>query len=138
MEKEELLSKAKKLYLEEGFNCSESVLRALQVAGFDVPEPFLHSAVGLRAGLGGSGCICGALMAAVMISGYFSRGDRNKADQMAAQLHNKFRDKFKSVCCRVLTRKYDFKSRERKEFCAGLVEFMLSELLAVDIFKDSK
>lgn len=68
-------------------------------------------------------------MSAILVVGYLHGGiDKKKTNQVSADLHDKFKDKFKSTCCRVLTRKFDFNGKERKEFCVGLVEFMLSEL----------
>jgi C_GCAxxG_C_C family probable redox protein len=136
MEEKELIEAARKFYLEEGYSCSESVLRALRSAGIEIPEAILRSVAGLRAGIGGSGCVCGALMAAVLLVGNFYGGtsnqeDTGKAHEFSANLHNQFKDKFKSTCCRVLTRKFDFKSQERKEFCAGLVADMVSELARI-------
>lgn len=133
MEKKDLAEIAKKLYLEEGYSCSESVLRALKKAGWDIPDALIRAVIGLRAGIGGSGCVCGALLASVLAAGCFYGGtsgkeDEKRANQLAAELHNKFKAKYKSTCCRVLTRKYDFMGPERKAFCAGLVEFMISEL----------
>jgi len=137
MEKENLIKLARKFYLEEGYSCSESVLQAMRSAGFEIPDAILRSVTGLRAGIGGSGCVCGTLMAAVLLVGNLygrtsNKEDEAKANKFAANLHNQFKDKFKSTCCRVLTRKFDFKSQERKEFCAGLVEFIISELAAVN------
>ena len=136
MEKENLIKNAKKLYLEDGYSCSESILHALREAGVPVPDSLLRSVTGLRAGIGGAGCVCGTLMAVVLMLGYLygrtnNHEDEKKANQLSAQLHDKFKEKFKSTCCRVLTRKYDFKSKERKEFCAGLVEFVISELIDI-------
>ena len=128
MEPLDLAGIARRLYLEEGYSCSESVLHALKKSAWDIPEALLRSVSGLRTGIGGSGCVCGALMAVVLTVGYVYGADKAKANQLSAELHNKFRGQFKSACCRVLTRKYDFKSQARKEFCAGLVESMISEL----------
>jgi len=120
--KENLIETARKLYIEGGHSCSESVILALKNHGIDIPDAILKSVSGLRTGIGGRGCICGALMASVLVAGYLDKAD------ISADLHDKFKNQFKSTCCRVLTRKYDFKSKERKVFCAGLVEFMICEL----------
>lgn len=131
MGNDELLQTGKKLYLDEGKSCSEAVLLAVKKTGLvDIPDALIHSVSGLRAGMGGSGCVCGALMASALIAGYlYGEKDPAKAAQFSADLHDKFKGKFKSTCCRSLTRKFEFKSRERKEFCADLVENMLSELI---------
>ena len=141
MEKEAIAEIARKLYLEEGYSCSTSLLVALKKSGIDIPDSLIQSVAGLRGGIGGAGCVCGALMASVLTVGYlYGKTDEKKASELAAELHNKFKEQFQSTCCRVLTRKYsDFsaeggsasggKSSERKEHCAGLVEFMILELI---------
>jgi len=125
MDKTELIKIARKSYLDEGYSCSESVILALKNHGIDIPDAILKSVSGLRTGIGGRGCICGALMASVLVAGYLDKAD------ISADLHDKFKNQFKSTCCRVLTRKFNFKSRERKEFCAGFVEYMMDELCQI-------
>ncbi|MBI5400220.1 C_GCAxxG_C_C family protein [Candidatus Saganbacteria bacterium] len=134
MEKEAVANIARQLYLEEGYSCSTSLLLALKKAGIDIPDSIILSVAGLRSGIGGAGCVCGALMASVLTVGYlYGKTDEKKASKLSANLHNKFKEQFKSTCCRVLTRKYsDFKSLERKEHCAGLVEFMILELQKIE------
>ena len=126
MDKGTVINRAKNLYINAGKSCSESVLLALKEGGIDIPDALLRSAAGLRAGIGGSGCVCGALMASVLAAGLLKEKD---AQKISAALHDKFKGKYKSACCRVLTRKYDFQSQERKTFCAELVGFMTAELL---------
>ncbi|OGC25043.1 hypothetical protein A2310_00030 [candidate division WOR-1 bacterium RIFOXYB2_FULL_37_13] len=140
MDKESIIKTAKDLYLEKGFSCSESILHALNDSGIEIPAPLVSSVSGLRAGIGGSGCICGALMAAVLASGYLygqSEESRKNPGKLAASLHDKFKAKFKTTCCRALTGKYNFNSRERKEACASFIEFMISELADIIIRKKS-
>jgi C_GCAxxG_C_C family probable redox protein len=135
MEKQSIIETARKLYLEEGYSCSESVILSIRKAGLDIPDAILRSVTGLRAGIGGSGCVCGVLMAAVLLVGYYygrtsNKEDEKKANKLSAELHDIFKQQLKSTCCRVLARKYDFKSRERKEFCAGIIEFLIPEILS--------
>lgn len=127
MDTEKLIKTAKDLYVNKGFSCSESVLEALKLEGYDAPQTLIDSISGLRAGMGGAGCVCGALIAGVMYSGYKLK-DKDASASKAREMHDKFKGKFKSTCCRVLTRKYDFKSPERKEFCSGLVEHIIRGL----------
>ena len=115
--------------MEKGYSCSESILYGLREAGAEIPDALIDAVAGLRSGIGGSGCVCGALMGSVLALGYLAgKKEKGRVGSQSAELHNKFKEKFKSTCCRVLTRKFDFNSRERKEFCSGLVEFMAGEL----------
>lgn len=113
MTKEKTIRQARQFYLEEGYNCAQSVMLALKKAGQEVPEALLSAATGLGSGLGGAGCVCGSLLAGIMLKPQNSR-----------ELHDEFKSKFKSTCCRVL-------SRNGRQTCAGFVEFVVSSLLAL-------
>lgn len=129
MEETDLKKAIRKLYIEDGYSCSEAVILYLRSKGIEIPDAVLHSVGGLRAGIGGRGCVCGSLIAAVMVIGYLDSGkNKEHIHKMSAEMHDKFKSQFKSTCCRVLTRKYDFKSQERKEFCLGLIDFVISEM----------
>lgn len=129
MEETDLKKALGKLYIEDGYSCSEAVILYLKSKGKEIPDALFHAVSGLRAGIGGRGCVCGSLIAAVMALGYLDSGkNKDHIHKLSADLHDKFKDQFKSTCCRVLTRKFDFKSRERKEYCLGLIEFVIREL----------
>ena len=131
----ELNELAKKFYL-EGYSCSESILHALKEAKvIDVPDEVLKAISGFRQGIGRRGCLCGVIAASTIAVGLlYGRISKEKSDEVAlkkaALIHDKFKEKFNSTCCRVLTRKWkdDFSSKERKEFCTSLVQWMVSEL----------
>jgi C_GCAxxG_C_C family probable redox protein len=66
---------------------------------------------GFSQGLGGSGCLCGALNGAVVAVGLFLAGcagperfTDKKVRQLSAGLHDQFKLRFGSTCCRVLCR----------------------------------
>lgn len=129
MEETDLKKAIRKLYIEEGYSCSEAVILYLKSKGKEIPDALIHAVSGLRAGIGGCGCVCGSLIAAVMAVGFLDKGkNKDNIHKLSANLHNKFKDKLKSTCCRALTRKFDFKSKERKEYCLNLIEFIINEL----------
>ena len=59
-------------YFKDGFNCSESVLRATtDILGIPVDEQSLRMTTGFGGGFGHAGCVCGALAASVtMFTGH--------------------------------------------------------------------
>ena len=115
-------AKAGALY-DGGYNCAQSVLQA--TTGRSDPE-LLAMAEAFGAGIGASGCLCGAVTGGVMalsLSGQPERG---------GQLVATFREEFRTTCCRGLSKDYRWLSREHKANCrritvaaAGMVEKLL-------------
>lgn len=111
-----------------GANCAESVLYAVPLALGD-DALVLPSALGTgwTAGVGGSGCMCGALAASVMLAGA-QTGDapgapaarRALSVDAAGRLHEAFKDEFGSTCCRVLRRGMEPASPECRKHCAEI------------------
>lgn len=115
------------------FGCSESVMLAFREAlpGL-VPEAAVAMSSTFRGGQG-SGCLCGALAAAQMVLGaaFGYRGTAGgepdsersaKCAQLAKELHDAFKGRNKSTCCRVLTHGLAKGSPELQANCQGLVE----------------
>jgi len=131
----ELSEIAQKLYL-DGYNCCESVLHSLKENNvINVPDVVIRCSTGFRAGVAGSGCICGVITGGIIAIGLKygridKKEDKEEVDRRAKIFYDKFREKFKSTCCRILTKdwKDNFKSQERKNYCAGIVAQMITEL----------
>jgi C_GCAxxG_C_C family probable redox protein len=111
-----IAEKAGMLYM-QGQSCSQSVGLALKQAGLSVSDDVLNAMSGLRGGIGGRGCVCGALMGPVLIAG---AKDPSKAHRVSAQMHNDFKDKFKTTCCKALRMQGD---------CSQYVRFMTEKAL---------
>ena len=68
-------------------------------------------ASGLAEGLGGSGCLCGALSGGVLALGLFMGKDGRSlfnasgSSFSTALLHREFAERFGSACCKVLSKK---------------------------------
>lgn len=116
------------------FGCSECLLLAFQEAlGQDVlPPQTVAAASAFRGGLGGAGCLCGALAGAQVVLGVFfgyyggADDEQNKEQAqngrlLSKELHDRFRDKHKASCCRVLKKGLTTGSPQAKEKCAALV-----------------
>jgi C_GCAxxG_C_C family probable redox protein len=88
---------------------------------------------GFGGGIGGAGCVCGALSGVVAALGLFlgpgrwSGHDKKALRLMVAGLHDRFRERSGSTCCRQLIADYRGKRTERKHFCADLTAWAARE-----------
>jgi C_GCAxxG_C_C family probable redox protein len=121
-------AKAKNLYEAHRHCCSESILQVIN-SGFNggLPEEAtLSLADGFCGGMGGAGCVCGALSSSIMALGLFLSPHRpdglgKKAFQaVCRQMHDQFQEKFGSTCCRNLIKEYVDRRRQRRHFCGDL------------------
>jgi cysteine synthase len=114
-------------YFRNGLYCSEALLKAFnEVYELGLPESALRIATGFGAGLGESGCSCGAVTGAVMALSLVAGRLRSlESEQLAFQatrrLHDEFRAKHKAICCRVLTKSVAWGSAEHKYLCERYV-----------------
>jgi len=111
-------------YFRSGFSCSESVLKAAIDKNL-INEHLLPVGTVFSGGIS-SGCLCGAIAACEIIIGA-TKGRCSleqspaEAKTLAAEFISQFKSKYGATCCRVLTAKYDFASKDRKEHCAEMV-----------------
>ncbi len=133
------LSELAKDYYMQGYNCAESIFHAVKdKVILELPEEILKMTTGFRAGIVGMGCICGVLASCVMLLS-LKYGRKNKEESVKLlnekikNFYKIFIDKYKSACCRVITRKFreNFDSIERKQFCAEIVSTMIGELAKI-------
>ena len=95
----------------QGFACSESIIYAIRKNfELDMSDDAIAMSSGFPWGLGGGGCICGALAGGTMCIGYFF-GRRTPGDpkitrcfELTEKLHDYFKETCGGSCCRVLTR----------------------------------
>ena len=114
------------LFMSRQLMCSEAVLTVLNqgLKGGLVPEIAVRITSGLPEGFGGSGCTCGALSAGIIALGLFLGRDgpgilNNRMVYAASrELHERFKAKFGSTCCRVLTKNIELGTNHHFEFCA--------------------
>lgn len=120
---------AEELY-RDGFSCSESLLSAmLDCFELDIPREVIAMSSGFSAGMGNSGCVCGALSGGVMTLGiFFGRTELDdpkptKNHELAKELHDYFKEETGKnvVCCRVLTEGLDMSIGEHKSQCVQFV-----------------
>lgn len=122
-------------YFRNGSYCSEAVLRGFnEVYDLGYSEEDYKITTGFAAGMGETGCACGAVTAGVMVISILTGRSRNYQSERLAftltnQLHSYFKAKNNSVCCRVLTRKHDWNSPERRIQCEN---YVVDAALALD------
>lgn len=121
-------AKSRSLFLTRRFQCAQAVLCSLNEGlqgGLrrDIAAPL---ASGLAEGLGGSGCLCGALTGGVLAIGLFMGKDgrtllkASGSSFSTALLHRHFADRFGSACCKVLSKKVKHDAKAHFEQCAEL------------------
>jgi C_GCAxxG_C_C family probable redox protein len=106
---EKVSEEAVKLF-KSGFHCSEAVLLAFEKhTDKTFSDETKRGMSAFVEGIGGSGCICGALAGSVFVLS--TMGGRLEASQSTSalekivkKLHDDFREEFKSACCRVITK----------------------------------
>lgn len=145
MNKDQRVSEIRKIaegYFESGeFFCSEAVVKTIND---ELGKPFTDEvtklASGFPIGIGKSGCLCGAVSGGVMALGMVygrCHGEAMHEDMFkhAADLHDRIKELYKSTCCRVMTRNFEFQSPERKAHCikiTGEVAAYIAEKLIDD------
>lgn len=125
-------TEAQKLFLEQGLNCAQSVIKGVfEVLDVDYDDSLISMAQGFGRGVGGSGCICGALNGGVMALGYVNslKGNKLLTKNQAKTLHEQFVLRNRCTCCRVLSAKYPKGSPEAREQCARFVADVAADVV---------
>ena len=127
-------------YFKEGYSCSESVVQAAIDKGY-APKELLSATTPFSGGMG-IRCLCGAVAGSqIIIGSMFGKNeerDGKKARALAKQFNEKFAEKYKVNCCKVLSAGYDFHSAERKDHCCNMVGdscTILEEILKENLVK---
>ena len=128
-------------YFLKGYSCSEAVVQAAIDNGY-APKELLSIATPFSGGMGVR-CLCGAVAGAMLVIGsaYGKNEDNDgmKARALAKQYNEKFSQKYKVNCCKVLSAGFqDFHSAERKHHCCSMVNdsyIILEELLKENVVK---
>ena len=113
-------------YFMNGYSCSESIILEASEKGY-CSRDLLSIATGFSGGIG-SGCLCGAVSASIIVIGNLFGKDNQYnnpvvARQLAKEFMTKFKDVHKATCCRVLSKGFEMGSPERKQHCCNFVEF---------------
>ncbi|MBC5629304.1 C-GCAxxG-C-C family protein [Clostridium sp. NSJ-6] len=129
---------AENYYRNGDFFCSEAIVKTIKDE-FKLPisDEIVAAASGFPIGIGGSGCTCGAVSGGVMALGLvFGRQVAKdpkvrKTMELTKELHEKFRNNHKSLCCRILTKGLDMGSGEHKEQCISFTGEVAEEVAKI-------
>ena len=117
---------AEEYYRNGDYYCSESIVKTIRDEfGLPVPDSAIAMASGFPVGIGGSGCMCGAIAGGVMALGMFFGREKprdevaNKCMALSKELHDVFRERHKCLCCRVLTKGMELGSPEHMKQCVS-------------------
>lgn len=134
---------AENYYREGNFYCSEAIVKTIKdTFNLDFSDDVIKMASGFPVGIGGSGCACGAVSGGVMALGMvFGRSEAKdpkvaKTMKLSAELHDRFRENRKHVCCKILTRGMDFGKKEHLNQCVaitGEVAEIVAEIIAREL-----
>ena len=123
-----------------GFAYSESVIYAIRKNfEIDLSDDAIAMSSGFPWGLGGGGCIFGALAGGTMCLGYFfgrkTPGDPKitKCFKLTNELHDYFKETCGATCCRVLTKGKEKNSPERKAQCTQFVSDTVTKVAEIII-----
>ena len=142
-ELQKMREKAESYYMAGDFYCSETVLKVIcENFATELPDDIVSLASAFPHGVGGSGCICGALVGGTMCLGMFfgrsaaKEDDKvKKAMELSNELHNLFKKKLKAACCRVLTKNLERGSPEHKRQCARIAGRVTEETAKIIIME---
>ncbi len=125
-------------YLTKKFSCGETIVKTIQESGkLKISDDLVRASSAFKAGFGCKGDVCGCFLAAATLIGLKHGRISGKEDDIlvckkTAEFYDKFQEKFKALQCKNITKKFRdkdvFVSKERKEFCANIIEFTLEKL----------
>jgi C_GCAxxG_C_C family probable redox protein len=115
---------AENYYRNGDFYCSEAIVKTIKNEfGLPISDDVIKMASGFPIGIGGSGCICGAVVGGVMAIGmFFGRTEAKdpsvtRTMALSNELHNVFKERHRNLCCRVLTKGLVLGSPKHMEQC---------------------
>ena len=129
-----------------GLACSECVIYAIKKHfELDMSDDAIAMSSGFPWGLGGGGCLCGALAGSAMCIGYFF-GRRTPGDPknvrcfaLCNEMHDFFKESFGATCCQALIEGKEKDSPERKALCTQFVSASVkktAEIILRELEKD--
>lgn len=115
---------AEKYYRDGDYYCSEAIVKTIRDEfKLEIGDDAIAMASGFPVGVGGSECICGAVVGGCMCLGMVFGRTRAKDKSvtrmmaLAKELHDLFRARNKVLCCRILIKGMKQGSREHMRQC---------------------
>ncbi len=127
--------KAEELYRSGQFLCSEAVfLVANEYLGNPLPAETVRLASGFPVGMGNACCLCGAVSGGIMALGLkYGRVAPGASTpgmfEVAKELHDRFKARRRTLCCRALIKKYEFSSPEHVEQCTAITGEVAADVI---------
>lgn len=122
-------------YFRQGYNCAESMFLTFRPhLAPEIDETLVRMATPFGGGTGRSGCMCGALAAAVMMLGLSSGRTSacsmlESAYELTKEFHARFIGQFGATCCRALN-KHPFDTPEQGRNCLKIIGTTAKLLMA--------
>lgn len=142
---EKIQCQAEAYYRNGDYYCSEAIVKTIKDEfGLDIPDRIIAMASGFPVGIGAAGCTCGALSGGVMSLGLFFGREAAKdpcvghAMQLSKELHDDFKNTYKSTCCRVLTRNMDLGSKAHLGQCIAITGYVAAKTAAIILREQKK
>lgn len=142
---DKIKSTAEEYYRSGDFYCSEAVVKTIKDAfQLSVPDVVISAASGFPVGMGGAGCTCGAVAGGVMSLGLvFGRtapkdAKVDKAMRLSRELHDIFKKRHKSTCCRKLTRYMIMGSSGQMKQCIAFTGEVAQETARIILREQNK
>lgn len=122
--------------------CSEAIIASINDNfGLNLPEEALAMASAFPVGLGGAGCVCGAVSGGAMALGLmFGRTKPNdpkvaKTMELSRELHDYFKKENgkHTLCCRMLIKEFEDKGVSHADQCrrfTGMIAEKTAEIIA--------
>ncbi|VDN47643.1 conserved protein of unknown function [Petrocella atlantisensis] len=136
---------AENYYRNGDFYCSEAIVKTIKDEfQLSVSDDIIAAASGFPVGMGNSGCSCGAVVGGIMTLGLvFGRTEAKdkkvvKTMKLANELHETFRKKHKTLCCRVLTKGMRLGSRKHMDQCISFTGEVAEEVAKIIVRESGK
>lgn len=120
-------ARAENLYLTRQYLCAETILLTLNrgLCGPLSDNQAVGLSAGLADGMGGAGCLCGAVGGAALAIGLLlgsagPHGKRREIRQATGDFHAWFKNEYGSACCRVLVKNLKHDPKAHFSQCAQI------------------
>lgn len=110
-----------------GLFCSEAILQVYnQHLNLGLNDAAIKMSTAFGAGLGASKCCCGSLTGAVLVLSTIKGRTSTQEDvgelfDLTRELHDRFKQRFKTTCCRALTNALEWGKPEHHQYCERFV-----------------
>lgn len=138
----EARERAEGLYRNGDYLCSEAVFTVVNdYLGQPIPAEAVKLASGFPVGMGTAGCACGALSGGIMALGLKFGRTEPRAEmpdmfRVSKELHDEFKKKLRSTCCRALIKKFEFGGPDHLNQCiyitGQVTEMVMKKILLAE------